>query len=352
MCTSPLWRLPVYEDAVLRSDKRGYKNGAFIVSGKDTDRLEYLIYKYCHSAGYEMPTQISCGQCLECRIKRSKEWAQRIVLESQLYDHNWFITLTYDDDHLCKNVEWSYSRLDGELGYTPFLVPEDFTSFKKRLLSRMRDKYDYIGIRFFECGEYGSKNGRPHFHAIFFNLPLPDLELVRQVNLGGRSYCYYRSKMIEECWENGYVLIGEVNWETAAYVARYVTKKFHSEEEKTYKQVCELSGVPQQPPEFINMSRRPGIAREYYDQEHNKFYENDTVVLPNGRAVQPCKYFDKLFDLEYPEEMASIKAERQRIAQLRDMNKYFGKTAEEAAELRAKEAEAKRRTLDKLVRPL
>lgn len=102
------------------------------------------------------------------------------MLESQQHEHNWFLTLTYNDDNLIKNVEWSVSRLDGELGFTPFLNKDDFTAFKKRLLSRMRDKYGYTGIRFFECGEYGSKNGRPHFHAIFFNLPIPDLELVKK----------------------------------------------------------------------------------------------------------------------------------------------------------------------------
>lgn len=296
--------------------------------------------------------QIPCGQCSECRIARSKQWAQRILLESQEYEHNWFLTLTYDDEHLIDNVHWSVSRLDGELGYTPFLNKDDFTLFKKRLLSRMRDRYGHTNIRFFQCGEYGSKNGRPHFHAIFFNLPLPDLELVKSVSLGGHQYSYYRSKMVEECWQKGFVMIGEVSWESASYVARYVVKKFHSEEVKAYSQLCNAYDVPEQPGEFINMSRRPGIARRYFDEHKNEFYKNDNIVLPNGRNVQPCKYFDKLYEIDYPGELESIKNERKRLAQLRELNKYSGYTGEQVEELKAKEHERKARQIKKLVRPL
>lgn len=359
MCYSPLWRLPIEPCFVpKRLMSKGYKNGAFIVA---ENRKNELIEKalICANLNKVDPNtfinniqQVPCGQCQDCRIKRSKEWAQRIILESQEYEHNYFITLTYDDDHLIDNIEWSVSRLDGELGFTPFLNKNDFILFKKRLLERMRYKYGHSGIRFFQCGEYGSKNGRPHFHAIFFNLPIPDLELVKSVSLGGKSYCYYKSKMLEECWQKGFVMIGEVSWESASYVARYVVKKFHSEGAKAYSELCNAYDVPEQPGEFINMSRCPGIARRYYDENKDEFYKNDNIVLPNGRAVQPARYFDKLFDIEFPEELANIKDERKRLAQLRQLNKYYGMSAEQRQASLEQEIESKQRALKKLVRPL
>lgn len=87
----------------------------------ESENLHYFLSEYAKLYKGEFPftyQTIPCGQCEDCRIKRSKEWAQRIVLESQQHEHNWFLTLTYNDDNLIKNVEWSVSRLDGELGFT------------------------------------------------------------------------------------------------------------------------------------------------------------------------------------------------------------------------------------------
>lgn len=147
-------------------------------------------------------------------------------------------------------------------------------------------------------------------------------------------------------------MIGDVSWESAAYVARYVVKKFDSQEEDDYEELCEEYDVPEQPPEFINMSRRPGIARKYYDEEHQEFYKNDNIVLPNGRNVQPCRYFDKLFDLEQPEEMQNIKDERQRLAAFKEMNRMKGLTVDNVQEVKRKERAAKKRARKKLIRPL
>ena len=40
------------------------------------------------------PLEIPCGQCFECRLERSRQWATRCMLESQYHDQNWFLTLT------------------------------------------------------------------------------------------------------------------------------------------------------------------------------------------------------------------------------------------------------------------
>ena len=95
--------------------------------------------------------QIPCGQCLECRLKRSREWAVRCMHEASLHKVNWFVTLTYEKDPFTlrySDVQQAWKRLRERVG--PF--------------------------RFYLGGEYGETNPytgvvdgglyRPHFHAL------------------------------------------------------------------------------------------------------------------------------------------------------------------------------------------
>ena len=49
------------------------------------------------SATWVHPTHgpIKCGQCMECRLAYSREWAIRISNEAQMHERNSFLTLTY-----------------------------------------------------------------------------------------------------------------------------------------------------------------------------------------------------------------------------------------------------------------
>ncbi len=92
---------------------------------------------------------LPCGQCIGCRLERSRQWAMRCMHEAQLHENNCFITLTYDNTHLPS---------DGSLHY------KDFQLFIKRL----RKKFGNTRIRYYMAGEYGENFGRPHFHACIF----------------------------------------------------------------------------------------------------------------------------------------------------------------------------------------
>lgn len=52
----------------------------------------------------EDPNIISlpCGKCIGCRLDYSRQWADRLMLELQYHDSAYFITLTYNDDHVPK----------------------------------------------------------------------------------------------------------------------------------------------------------------------------------------------------------------------------------------------------------
>lgn len=235
---------------------------------------------------------IPCGRCMECRLEYSRQWANRCMLEAATSNNNWFLTLTYDDDHLPKN----------DKGY-PTLVKEDISKFNKALRGYFDYKDDVQGIRFFAAGEYGDTTARPHYHGIYFNLPLTDLVFLYQKN----GSAYFNSPTLDKIWNKGYVVISDVNWDTCAYVARYVVKKQKGEGASVYK---DLNIVP----EFCNMSRRPGIASEYYALHKDKIYKNDSITIPGGERVRPSRYYDKKYDVDDPYILALIKTKRINLA--------------------------------------
>lgn len=46
---------------------------------------------------------VPCGNCIGCRLDYSKQWANRLMMELQYHDSAYFVTLTYDDDHIPKS---------------------------------------------------------------------------------------------------------------------------------------------------------------------------------------------------------------------------------------------------------
>ena len=118
--------------------------------------------------------EIPCGKCIGCRLKRSREWAQRCMLELQYHSSAYFITLTYDDLHLPMN---EIVDNDGCIVQSPVhtLVKRDLQLFMKRLRKNSRQE-----LRFFGCGEYGDESFRPHYHIIVFGLELNDLKIFKK----------------------------------------------------------------------------------------------------------------------------------------------------------------------------
>lgn len=287
--------------------------------------------------------EVPCGKCIGCRIDYSKQWAIRCMLEAQKYKDNAFITLTYDQEHIKTNTIVDMST--GELLEIGTLAPQDLTKFMKDLRRYYNYHYNHDGIRFYACGEYGSKTQRPHYHIICFNIPIKDKKLFFK-NANGDNV--YISESISKIWEKGIVSIGKVTWESAAYTARYVMKKMKGPgSEEYYKE----KGII---PEFVRMSRCPGIAWDYYNDNKEKIYENDEIIIAGkkcSKVVKPSKYFDRLFDLESPEAMAAIKAQRKELAQ-NSMALQLEKTNLNKKEYLQLKERNKAEKLKKLVRPL
>jgi hypothetical protein len=244
---------------------------------------------------------LPCGQCLGCRLDRSRMWAVRCVKEADLHEENCFITLTYDDKNLPE-------------GRT--LIKKDFQDFMKRL----RKKISPRKVRYYMCGEYGSKFGRPHYHAILFGYNFPDLVPVERSN-PYQSEQLYSSSILERTWQKGFVSVGAVTLESAAYVARYIMKKITGEmEDEHYWYFDRDTGeIYDRTPEYQACSRRPGIAHDWFLQFGSELYPDD-FITHKGKdkkisKIKVPRYFDKMFELISPGEYEEVKQKRKEKAE-------------------------------------
>lgn len=199
------------------------------------DKQRLNIFDYVRKGIY-----VPCGRCLECRLSHAREFALRSTHEVQYHPNNIFFTLTYDNKHLQSNS----------------LIYKDLQDFWKRLRSDISEHpADYIQskdthISYISCGEYGSINRRPHFHAIVYNLDFADRRSFYYEKRG--DYMIYRSATLERLWTNGFSTLGMVNFAVSQYVAGYIMKK------QCGKDLRSMYG--DRLPEKVFISQKPAIG--------------------------------------------------------------------------------------------
>lgn len=172
----------------------------------------------CKSPYFRGVVDWPCLKCLPCMINRQRLWALRLVLESTQHPFSYFVTLTYNEEHLPK---------DG------CVDPRTLCLFLKRLRERLAPER----LRFFAVGEYGKRGLRPHYHLALFCSVAP--ELLRPA--------------LDASWSEkgesiGFIHVGALTQDSALYVAKYVAKGW------TKKGDRRLQGKH---PEFVRMSLRP-----------------------------------------------------------------------------------------------
>jgi len=234
----------------------------------------------------DLAVTVPCGQCIGCRLERSRQWAIRCVHEAQMHQSNSFITLTYNE----KNIPD-----DGSLDVRHFQL------FMKRLRKKIG-----CPIRYYHCGEYGASLGRPHYHAIIFGYDFPDKRVWKTTKKKSQEIKLYRSAELEQIWQYGYSSIGDVTFESAAYVARYIMKKITGEDAASHYQGKK--------PEYTTMSRRPGLAKNWYDRFECDVYPSDFVVM-RGQKMRPPKYYDNLYEIVSPADFVRLKQKRKANAE-------------------------------------
>jgi len=188
---------------------------------------------------------VPCGRCNHCLQTKRFDWSFRLLQEAKQATSAYFLTMTYDADHL----------------QSPSLNKRDVQLFTKRLRKENSTK-----LRYYTVGEYGTQTMRPHYHSIMFNL---DLEVVTRLS---------------DYWKLGNCYVGDVEIASIHYVTKYVVNRSG----------MDLGG--REPP-FSLMSRKPGIGSRYLDTHrgwHRSAMRNYTQV--NGEIARLPRYYkDKFF---------------------------------------------------------
>lgn len=269
---------------------RNPESGNQIISFKDP-----ALFDVPMPESYFRRIQLPCGKCIACTLKYSREWAIRCMYEAMEYERNCFVTLTLND--------YALNVLHG-----PSLNVVFFQKFMNKLRKRFGN-----GIRFYHCGEYGDKFKRPHYHACIFNFDFDDRVLFKRE----RGVELFRSVELEKLWTYrdtgiplGFSTVGSMTFDSAAYCARYATKKIRGKKAKDH-----YGGLR---PEYATMSK--GIGRAYFDKYSKEIYVTDSVIAKEGLEFKPPRYYDSLYEIECPGDYARVKEARVKnaVARLAD----------------------------------
>lgn len=243
LCVNPQWIAPFIDgngELTYRMFDSATVNPSFSVLDTTTGELAF-------------PFQVGCGKCLDCIALHREQWVHRIQDEMKLHEHNCFVTLTYKET-------------DGDL------KPDDFTKWLKRL----RRQIEPVQIRYFGCGEYGTKGKRPHYHCIIFGYDFPDKTVWTKSH---RGYFQYRSELLEKTWTFGISTIVDCTNRTCGYAS------------KDFQKLLPLAEGRQQP--FVRMSRMPGIGADGWNRS-----VKDGKLWHDGKSTMLPRYYKQIAERE------------------------------------------------------
>lgn len=219
--------------------------------------------------------------------------------EKMMHEQNCVLTLTYDDEHLPKDLSLNY---------------RDFQLFMKRLRkhfskcgSATTPKKNF-NLRFYMGGEYGEKYGRPHYHVALFGINFPDKKYHKKSPAG---FPVYKSATLDKIWQNGYAGIGELTFESAAYIARYIMKKRTGDGNKTHYEIIDMKTgeIQLRKKEFNQMSRGKGIGLDWLKKYTNDAYPEGKVVVREHKQQTP-RYYDKKWAEQEPTKWEELQYQR------------------------------------------
>ncbi len=232
---------------------------------------------------------LPCGKCLGCRGKQARDWSIRLMNETQMHEHAWFMTLTYSNERLPENGSLNPPHLQG--------------FFKALRRERPGKKISY-----YACGEYGDQTERPHYHAVLYG---PDL-LDRVPLRSPAGFHVWRASTLEKYWPYGHSEFSTVTPASASYVAGYVRKKLSKKTHpNAYTRVDEDTGeLIELEQEFSRMSLKPAIGRRWIEKYWRDVYPRDYVLL-GGKEFKPPRYYDKWMEENHPKVMFGVRCKRE-----------------------------------------
>jgi len=257
--------------------------------------------------------------------------------EAQQHEKTSFVTLTYNDDHLpTVSAAASSQSLTAAAKSRPQPDPQnnyprthetrthefikeaaslskgDLQAFTKRLNEDVRRRSGK-GVKYYACGEYGDRTQRPHYHIAIYGEDFSDDRQFWKNTQSG--HLLWRSSRLARLWPHGTADIGDLTFESAAYIARYIMKKITGTKATDhYMRENERGEKYWLTPEFNVMSRRPGIASKWFEENRKDVYPHDHVIS-RGHPAKPPRYYDKLLEQIDPYLLQEIKADREAAAE-------------------------------------
>lgn len=170
---------------------------------------------------------VPCGKCYRCLSNKRMDWVFRLMYELKDSSSAYFLTLTYDDEHI--PIVSVVDQDTGEVHSYQSVSKKDIIDFHRRLI------YHVPNLRYYLISELGEHTHRPHYHAIYFNLPNDIGEVDR---------------LISSLWRKGNIYVGTVTGASINYVAKYSIQPHQPEDGITERM-------------FSLMSTHPAIGSKY-----------------------------------------------------------------------------------------
>lgn len=212
---------------------------------------------------------IACGQCIECRKKKAREWQIRMLQEIKSEKNGKFVTLTFNNEEITQL--YKEKEIKSLYGYE-----KDNKVAKlavRRFLERWRKK-NKKSVRHWlitELGHNGTEN--IHIHGIIWT---------------------DKTEEIEKTWKYGHVWIGDyVSERTVNYIIKYVTKI--DKDHKHYQsKILTSAGIGGKYTETYNASRN-----KYKEGETREYIRTST----GNKMAMPIYYRNKIYTEEEREKL-------------------------------------------------
>jgi len=232
--------------------------------------------RYVRDTGETYP----CGTCPKCLVRRTDAWIFRILQEEKFADSSIWIRLSYDNDHLpisshgwptlsIRDVQLFLKRLRKRHTSKPMWRLSWNDYLKDFVYKRNRIPFGNKPIKYYVCGEYGSRFHRPHYHLCLLNVD--------------EAYLH-ESWRDDEGFVIGDIFIADdtVNASNIGYTVGYMNKtRYVFKGDKLGRQA-----------EFALMSKKMGLSylTPAMIDWHLRDYSRGYITLPNGKRSAMPRY--------------------------------------------------------------
>jgi len=171
-----------------------------------------------------------------------------------------------------------------------------------------------------------------------FGINFADRKYYKTTEAGSRLD---KSETLDKIWSYGYASIGQLNWQTAAYTARYNMKKAGEKNKKWEILNPDTGEIIIREPEYQKMSRNEGIGKAWIKQFTADVYPHGTILV-NGKETTTPRFYDDYYRTLSEENYNALKLTRQEAQGQRPVDLTRSRLDAEETVTRAKLAFLKR----------